>query len=57
MNIEQYRTMLRAVEQALKVCDQSVGFMDEIQREVCQNLHAIHARLLGLIDSTRQGHA
>ena len=55
MNIEQYKTMLGAVEQALKVCDKSVGYLDEIQREICQNLRVVHARLLGLIDSTRHG--
>jgi hypothetical protein len=51
MNVEQYKAMLRAVEQALNVCDQSVGFMDEVQREVCQDLRAVRVRLLALIDS------
>lgn len=48
MNTHDYKTMLRAVEQALEVCDRS-GFMDETQREICQNLRETRDRLLDLI--------
>ena len=44
--------MLRAIEQALEVCDRQSGFMDEIHREICQRLREARARLLRLIGTT-----
>jgi hypothetical protein len=52
MKIEDYKTMLRAVEQALKICDQSVGFMDEAHRKICEDLRDAHTRLLLVIGSS-----
>lgn len=49
MKMQDYRTMLRAVEQALEVCDQSSGFMDEIHRKICEDLRETRARLLRLL--------
>lgn len=49
MKIEDYQKMLRSVEQALEVCDQSTGFMDEIHRKICEDLRTARARLIGLV--------
>jgi hypothetical protein len=49
MKIQDYKAMLRAVEQALEVCDQSTGFMDEIHRKICEDLRDARARLLRLV--------
>jgi hypothetical protein len=49
MKIQEYETMLRAVEQALEVCHKSSGFMDKVHREICENLSATRDRLLALI--------
>lgn len=52
MKIQDYKTMLRAVEQALEVCDQSSGFMDEVHRKICQDLRETRARLLRLLGTS-----
>jgi hypothetical protein len=52
MKTQDYRTMLRAVEQALEVCDQSSGFMDEIHRKICQDLRETRSRLLSLLGTS-----
>lgn len=52
MKIQDYKAMLRAVEQALEVCDQSSGFMDEVHRKICQDLRETRARLLRLLGTS-----
>lgn len=52
MKIQDYRTMLLAVEQALEVCDQSTGFMDEMHRKICEDLRDARARLMRLVGKT-----
>jgi len=52
MKTQDYKTMLRAVEQALEVCDQSTRFMDEIHRKICEDLRAARARLLRLVGTS-----
>ncbi|HEX2852499.1 MAG TPA: hypothetical protein VHO24_04615 [Opitutaceae bacterium] len=52
MKNQDYRTMLRAVEQALEICDQSTGLMDEIHRKICEDLRDARARLLRLVGTT-----
>lgn len=49
MKIQDYRRMLRAVEEALEVCDQSSGFMDEVHRKICENLKETRLRLQRLL--------
>jgi hypothetical protein len=49
MNIEQYQAMLRAVEKALEVCDESPGFMEQAHRDICSDLRVARERLLHLI--------
>jgi hypothetical protein len=51
MEIQDYKKMLGAVEQALEVCDQSTGFMDEIHRKICEDLRDAHTRLIRLISA------
>ena len=51
MKTQDYQAMLRAIEQALEVCDRS-GFMDETHGEICQNLRETRSRLLDLIKSS-----
>ena len=53
MNIEDYRAILRAVDQALKICEQPVGFADEIQGEICEDLRETRATVLRLIGATK----
>ena len=49
MKIQDYQAMLRAIDEALEVCDQSSGFMEQIHREICSELRTARDRLLGLI--------
>ena len=49
MKTKDYTTILRAVEQALEVCDQSSGFMDEVHLKICQDLRETRARLIRLL--------
>lgn len=51
MKIQDYKTILSAVERALEVCDQSSGFMDEMHREICENLRETRIILVRLIGS------
>jgi hypothetical protein len=48
MKMSDYKAILRALEQAIEICDQSSGFMDETHREICEELRATRARLLRL---------
>ena len=41
--------MLRSVEQAIQVCDESEGLMDKIHLEICRELRETRARLKRLI--------
>ena len=56
MNIQDYKAILRAVEQALEVCDQSSGFMEQVHREMCDELRTIRGRLRRMI-SAKEGSA
>lgn len=49
MKIQDYKTMLQAVEQALEVCHKSSGFMDRIHQDICENLSVTRDRLLQII--------
>jgi hypothetical protein len=48
MKSQDYQTMLRAVEQALEVCNQSSGFVDEVHRKICEDLRETRERLIRL---------
>jgi hypothetical protein len=54
MNIQDYKAILRAVEQALEVCDQSSGFMDQAHREMYEELRSIRGRLRRLIGASEE---
>jgi hypothetical protein len=56
MKTKDYQAILRAVEQAIEVCDQSSGFMDQIHREMCEELRTIRGRLRHII-SAQEGSA
>lgn len=45
MKTTDYQAILRSVEQAIEVCDQSSGFMDQVHREMCEELRAIRGKL------------
>jgi len=49
MKIQDYQAILRAIEQAIEVCDQSSGFMDQVQLEMCEELRMLRGRLTRLI--------
>lgn len=49
MKTQDYQAILRAIEQALEVCDQSSGFMDQVHRDMCEELRSIRGRLRHLI--------
>ena len=49
MKTQDYKAILRAIEEAIEVCDQSSGFMDQVHREMCEELRTIRGRLRGLI--------
>jgi hypothetical protein len=51
MKTQDYKAILRAIEQAIEVCDQSSGFMDQVHREMCEELRIIRGRLRALIGS------
>ena len=54
MKIEQYKAMLRAVEKALEVCDESTGFMEAAHRDICGDLRMARERLLHLINGSSE---
>jgi hypothetical protein len=56
MKTQDYKAILRAIEQAIEVCDQSSGFMDQVHREMCEELRTIRVRLSHLI-SGQEGRA
>lgn len=49
MNTDDYRSILRAVEQAILICDESSGAMDRTHRDICEELRATRTRLRRLI--------
>jgi len=53
MKIHEYKAILSAVERALEVCEQSSDFMDQVHREICEQLKATHTQLRQLIESQR----
>ena len=55
MKIKDYEAILSAVERALAVCQQSTGFMDQMHREICENLQTTRDLLLRIIGSQRPG--
>jgi hypothetical protein len=57
MKIEDYQSILRAVEQAIKVCDESSGVMDRIHQDICAELRATRARLRQLVGQTERREA
>jgi hypothetical protein len=52
MKAKDYTTILRAIEQALEVCDNSTGFMDEMHLKICQELRETRARLIRIMGSS-----
>lgn len=48
-----YKAMLRSVENALEICRESSGFMDEVHRKICEDLRAAHTRLQELMGGAR----
>jgi hypothetical protein len=49
MKNEDYRSILRAVEQAIQICDESSGTMDLKHQSICEELRATRLRLRQLI--------
>jgi len=49
MNTQDYQAMLRAIDDAIAVCDQASGSMDDVQREMCAELRNVRAQLRRLI--------
>ena len=49
MKTQDYKAILRALEQAIEICDRASGFMDEAQCEICAELRATHGRLVHLV--------
>jgi len=49
MKIEEYRSILRAVEQAIQICDDSAKSMDKTHQDICAELRITRARLHQLI--------
>jgi recombinational DNA repair protein RecR len=52
MKKENYKLMLRSVEQAVKVCDESHGFMDAEQRAICESLKRARELLIRMVGSS-----
>lgn len=50
MKKEDYQMMLIAVNRALEVCEQSSGFMDQVHREICENLKETKLLLLRVMN-------
>lgn len=51
MKTQDYKAILRAIENAIEICDQSSGFMDQVHREMCEELRLIRGRLRQLISN------
>jgi hypothetical protein len=51
MKTQDYKEILRAIEEAIEVCDQSTGFMDQVHRDMCEELRTIRSRLHRLINT------
>lgn len=51
MRKQDYKAILRSIEQAIEVCDQSSGFMDQIHLEMCEELRTLRSRLSRLISA------
>jgi hypothetical protein len=50
MKIDDYRSILRAVEQAIQICDDSAKSMDKTHQDICAELRITRARLHQLIN-------
>jgi len=57
MKKENYQAMLQSVEKAVKVCDESEGFMDPEHRAICESLKKARDLLLRMIGSSQQPEA
>jgi hypothetical protein len=55
MKKQDYKAILRALDQAIEICDQSSGFMDETHHKICEELRAVRGRLLSLGGPSDQG--
>lgn len=51
MKKQDYKAILRSIEQAIEVCDQSSGFMDQVHLQMCEELRSLRGRLHGLISA------
>ena len=49
MKLEDCKSMLRSVEHAIQVCDESSGVMDKIHLEICRELRETRQRLKRLM--------
>ena len=49
MKIDDYRSILRAVEQAIQICDESAKSMDKTHQDICAELRITRARLHQMI--------
>lgn len=54
MESTDYKSILAAVEKALKICDESVGYMDAIHRKICEDLHDARRQLLKLMNAQKE---
>ena len=50
MKKQDCEAMLRSIEQAIAVCDQSPGLLDDFHLEICKELRATKRRLLAFIE-------
>ena len=53
MKTQDYQAILHAIEQAIEVCDQSSGFMDQAHHDMCRDLRTIRDRLRSLIGAPK----
>jgi hypothetical protein len=51
MKKQDCEAILRSIEQAIAICDQSPGVMDDFHRQICRELRATKLRLLSFIES------
>jgi len=54
MKTQDYQSMLRSIEEAIAICDQSTGFMDRRHAKICEDLRQTRARLLHLIEAAKE---
>lgn len=53
MKQNDYKSLLKAVEHALEICDQSSGFMDAVHQKICDDLREARQMLLKAIGPPR----